>query len=91
MVLKICIYLYFYCIEWFSVRSKIGVDAIVNVVERDIKRTLGSSSNSGEDITNQYIDAIKKEVNVLFEELSIVNTVTVSAVVVDSIIAVSNL
>ena len=71
------------------IKSKIGVEAVVSMVEAEIKETLGSSSSTGEDVTETYVIAVMSKINKLFEENTVVNAETVAAGVVEAIKEVS--
>jgi len=72
------------------IKSSIGVEEVVNSVETVIRETLDSSASSGEDVTDEYIEAISIKINNLFEEMTIVNAETVASEVVKVITEVSS-
>merc|ERR1719489_101482 len=72
-----------------SIKSKIGVESVLTLVEAKIRSNLDSSSASGEDVTETYIEAISTKVNTLFEQMTIVNAETISVKIIEVITEVT--
>ena len=71
------------------IKSRIGVESVLTLVEAKIRSNLDSSSSSGEDVTEKYTKAITTKVNKLFEEMTIVNAETISVRIIEVITEVS--
>jgi len=72
-----------------SIKSKIGVESVLTLVEAKIRSNLESSSASGEDVTETYTEAINTKVNSLFEQMTIVNAETISVKIIEIITEVT--